>query len=159
MTLFILHTDWIVAAPIDLVWEAIHDVKRWPKWWPYVKRVEELAKGDAQGVGAVRRFTWASRLPYSLSFDMCVTEIDKPNRMVGAASGELNGTGMWTLNAEGNATRVHYEWRVRVTKPWMRLVAPLARPIFAWNHDQVMQAGGKGLAAHLGTALPVVAAT
>jgi hypothetical protein len=28
----------------------------------------------------------------------------------------------------------------------MNLAAPIARPLFKWNHDMVMQQGGKGLA-------------
>ena len=39
-----------------------------------------------------------------------------------------------------------YEWRVHTTKPWMNLLAPVAKPIFAWNHDWVMRNGGTGLA-------------
>ena len=43
-------------------------------------------------------------------------------------------------------TAVVYEWNVRTTKPWMNLLAPIARPVFAWNHDWVMRNGGEGLA-------------
>ena len=32
-------------------------------------------------------------------------------------------------------------------------VSPLLAPVFAWNHDQVMAEGGRGLARHLGVAL------
>jgi hypothetical protein len=28
----------------------------------------------------------------------------------------------------------------------MNWLAPLARPLFRWNHDAVMRAGGRGLA-------------
>lgn len=150
MTEFVLHTDWLLDAQPDRVWDALYDVESWPRWWPYVRRVEKLAAGDGNGVGAVHRFTWSSRLPYSLTFDAQVTEVQRPRRMVGEARGELDGTGIWALALEDDVTRVRYEWRVRVTRPWMRLVAPLARPVFAWNHDQVMQAGGTGLAAYLG---------
>jgi len=34
---------------------------------------------------------------------------------------------------------------VEVAKPWMRLIAPLARPVFAWNHAMVMDWGRQGL--------------
>jgi hypothetical protein len=34
---------------------------------------------------------------------------------------------------------------VKTTKLWMNLLAPIARPLFAWNHDQVMKAGYEGL--------------
>ena len=31
------------------------------------------------------------------------------------------------------------------TAGWMNLAALIARPLFKWNHDIVMQQGGKGL--------------
>ena len=37
----------------------------------------------------------------------------------------------------------------------MNLLAPLGRPIFAWNHDWVMKHGGEGLARLLGARLVV----
>ena len=44
-------------------------------------------------------------------------------------------------------TAVTYEWNVSTTKTWMNLLAPVARPVFAYNHDMVMRWGGEGLAA------------
>lgn len=35
----------------------------------------------------------------------------------------------------------------------MNLLAPVARPLFAWNHDVVMTWGGEGLARLLGAHL------
>ena len=46
-------------------------------------------------------------------------------------------------------TAVTYEWNVRTTKAWMNLLAPVARPVFAYNHDVVMRWGGEGLARRL----------
>jgi hypothetical protein len=54
---------WQVAAPIQAVWDAIYDSQRWPTWWRYVAAVDELAPGDGDGVGAVRRYTWTTQLP------------------------------------------------------------------------------------------------
>ena len=66
-------TTWLLEAPIDRVWEAIHDSERWPDWWKGVKRVQELEPGDDEGRGSLTRYTWRSRLPYDLEFDMRVT--------------------------------------------------------------------------------------
>jgi hypothetical protein len=33
---------------------------------------------------------------------------------------------------------------------WMNLLAPFAAPVFGWNHDRLMKAGGEGLAQRLG---------
>jgi hypothetical protein len=35
----------------------------------------------------------------------------------------------------------------------MNAVAPVARPVLAWNHDVAMTAAGRGLAQHLGVRL------
>jgi len=94
---FHLTTDWVFDAPIEAVWRALNAPEEWPTWWPVVANVERIAEGDALGVGAVRRMTWRTALPYNLVFDI------------------------------------------------MRLVAPLARPLFAWNHREVMRRGYVGL--------------
>jgi len=151
-TFFELVSDWHIAAPIERVWEAIHEAESWPRWWPYVRRVESRRAGDADGLGAVRRFTWGSRLPYGLAFDVEVVELDRPHRMRGLARGELDGEGLWELSAEVGGTHVRYTWRVKLTRPWMRALAPVLAPVFRWNHDGVMRAGAAGLARHLGVA-------
>jgi hypothetical protein len=35
----------------------------------------------------------------------------------------------------------------------MNALTPIARPIFRWNHDRLMRAGGRGLAQRLGVPL------
>lgn len=146
-------TTWLIEAPIDPVWDAIYETERWPDWWKGVSRVHELEPGGPDGVG--KRFTiaWRSLLPYDLEFETLVTHVERPHVMAGAATGELEGSGRWRLFEHAGATAVLYEWNVATTKAWMNLLAPLARPLFAWNHDYVMRAGGRGLAALLRTRL------
>jgi len=148
-----LITDWQLQAPIDAIWDALYDVVAWPQWWPYLQSVVELTPGDAAGVGAVRRYTWTSRLPYRLSFGMRSAIVQRPFILEGEAQGELNGTGRWTLRSEGAGTGVRYDWSVSTSRPWMNALAPLLAPAFRWNHGQVMAAGARGLARHLGVAL------
>jgi uncharacterized protein YndB with AHSA1/START domain len=148
-------TTWCLEAPIDPVWEAIHDSESWPQWWRGVERVVELEPGDEQGIGQVGRYTWKSRLPYELSFDVKTLRKERPHLLAGEASGELAGTGTWRLSEGGGLTTVLYEWDVRTARAWMNLLAPLARPLFAWNHDWVMKRGGEGLARLLGARLIV----
>jgi hypothetical protein len=87
---------------------------------------------------------------------MTTTRVAKPHLLEGQARGELAGTGRWRLfeeDGEAPVTAVVYEWNVSTTKPWMSLLAPIARPLFAWNHDWVMRNGGRGLADLLGCRL------
>ena len=150
---YTLVTRWHLAAPIERIWAALTRPGEWPSWWRYVKAVEEIEKGDADGIGAVRRFTWSSRLPYELSFSMRTTALRRPNFLEGAASGELNGTGRWRLSESSAGTRAEYEWSVDTGKRWMNVLAPVLAPVFKWNHGQVMREGARGLARHLGVEL------
>lgn len=137
MAAYSFMTRWTVQAPLEKVWEAIYHSDRWPSWWKGVEKVEQI--------GSVRRFTWKSRLPYRLTFDMKVTRVEPMRLIESEAEGELSGTGRWTFEAAGGATLVRYDWNVRTTKPWMNLLAPIARPLFRWNHDVIMGWGLKGL--------------
>jgi uncharacterized protein YndB with AHSA1/START domain len=142
-------TRWSFQAPIDQVWTLISESERWPEWWTGVERVELLEKGKDGDVGSLRRYTWKSKLPYRLRFEMRTTRVERPHVLEGRAEGELDGTGRWELRQDGDWTRVRYDWRVHTTKAWMNLLAPVARPFFAWNHDVVMRWGGEGLARRL----------
>lgn len=138
-------TLWQIPAPVAPIWAAITAVERWPQWWRGVKAVVPLRGGDAQGVGAVYRYTWQSRLPYRLTFIMETTAVEPLRRIEGRAEGELQGVGRWTFAEADGTTTVRYDWNVATTRAWMNLLAPLARPLFAWNHDVVMDWGREGL--------------
>jgi hypothetical protein len=53
----------------------------------------------------------------------------------GRADDELAGTQF--------GTHVRYDWIVELTKPGMRLVAPVARPLFVWSHNVIMDRGSQ----------------
>jgi hypothetical protein len=146
---FDLMTDWSFDAPLPAVWAALIAPEEWSGWWPALVKVERLANGDERGIGSVRRMTWRTALPYTLTFDMCTTRIEPMIQIEGRAEGELRGIGCWTLVPDGARTQVRYHWNVEVKQPWMRLLAPLARPAFAWNHGVVMRGGQDGLTRRL----------
>jgi uncharacterized protein YndB with AHSA1/START domain len=146
-------STWQIQAPIERVWEEIYHAERWPSWWKYVIRVDEREAGAADGVGKRLRLLFRTRLPYTLGFDVQVTCVQPPSRLEARAAGELDGTGRWTLTATDGGTLVRYDWDVRTTRRWMNLLAPVARPAFSWNHDQLMREGGQSLAHRLGADL------
>jgi hypothetical protein len=144
-------TEWRLDAPVDRVYELIHDTLAWPGWWPAVKSVDEIRPArERSGIGSVRRYTFKGRLPYTLTFDLEVDRIERPTTLGGRASGELDGTGVWTLREEGGTTVVRYDWNIRTTRWWMNLLAPLAGGVFKSNHDFVMQSGAAGICRRLG---------
>jgi uncharacterized protein YndB with AHSA1/START domain len=147
-------TRWRLGAPPRAVWQALTEVEQWPRWWPYVRQVEKLRAGDADGLGAIHRIAWGSRLPYGFTLEVECTEARRERLLRGAARGDLEGVGLWELapHDEGG-THVQYTWRLALNTRWMRLAAPLMSPAFRWNHEGVMKGGGEGLARHLGVTL------
>lgn len=152
-TRYALTTEWVLAAPVDRIFDLLTAPEDWPRWWHYVESVVPVRQGDAAGVGAVRRYTWTSRLPYRLTFAMETTAVVRPVAIEGTARGELSGTGRWDLRELPRGTCVQYTWQVTTGKAWMNLLAPVLAPGFEWNHDQVMAEGGRGMARHLGVPL------
>ncbi|MGI8804482.1 MAG: SRPBCC family protein, partial [Thermoleophilaceae bacterium] len=98
----------------------------------------------------VARQRWRGRLPYAVEFESRTTVVDRPFRIEGVTTGELEGRGLWRLFERDGVMAVLYQWDVATTKPWMNRLAPLLRPAFRWNHDAVMRGGGEGLARRVG---------
>jgi hypothetical protein len=146
-------TTWLLEAEREPIWDAIYDSERWPEWWKGVLEAEKLEEGDDTGVGRYGRYIWKSKLPYKLEFFVRTTKVKKPHLLEGDAEGELAGVGRWRLFEQDGATAVLYEWNVHTTRAWMNLLTPIARPIFAVNHDYVMRNGGVGIAELLGVPL------
>lgn len=71
-------TTWCLQAPVERVFDAIHDSARWPEWWKGVERAELLEPGGEDGVGRLWHYVWRSRLPYNLGFDSRVTRVERP---------------------------------------------------------------------------------
>jgi hypothetical protein len=145
-------TVWRLPVELDRVYGTISAPSTWPSWWPGCERVEETEKGDARGVGSKRRYTWKSVLPYRVRVDVTTTAVVPGGMLRGQSSGDLHGIGTWTFAVEGGVTRVEYLWQVNAQRAWMRRHRALLSPVFKWNHDRLMQAGGHGLAQWLGAA-------
>lgn len=148
-THFALSSRWQIAAPIDQVWSALVDVESWPRWWPYVRQVRTLSRGITDGLGAVRRIDWSTRLPYGFAIEVESLEARRPYHLRGASRGQLQGQGQWWLCEHAGGTEVSYLWEVELARPWMRALSPLLARLFAWNHHGVMRAGERGLNRYL----------
>ena len=131
-------------------------VDGWPDWWPSVRRVDRL---DGRGEAGPERwgFTFRTRLPYAIIFETAIVA-ENPLAVEVHVVGRLTGLGSYGVRMIDGGTLVHFEWRVRPTRLWMRLVSPLAQPVFAWNHRALMVEGGEALALRMGARMlePVV---
>lgn len=140
------YTTWQFDAPLEVVCNAIYSLENWPKWWPSVKSVDELAPCNSEGVGGQYHFVWKGALPYRLRFVVHVTQVI-PSRMIeGLVMGDVKGVGIWRLSSDGAITTAQYEWRVFICNRMIRLLSYIAYPVVRWNHNFVMHQGGVSLA-------------
>lgn len=143
-------TRWEFRAPLARVWHELMTPEEWPRWWRGVENVELVRKGhDDLGHGAIRNYVWKSRLPYTLRFTLETIRVEPQSIIEATATGELAGRGIWTLSHRDGVTYAENDWRVSTTKWWMGILAPIARPIFSWNHAVSMEWGRKGLQSRL----------
>ena len=68
-------THWRVQATLEEVTDILGDATGLMRWWPAVYLdVRELVPGDEQGVGAVVSLYTKGWLPYTLHWQLRVTE-------------------------------------------------------------------------------------
>ncbi len=142
-------TIWRVEAPLKQVWDRILHSELWPEWWKGAESVAEIRKGDENGIGNLRRYTWKGLVPYRLSFNIRVTHIEPLLMLEGVAYGDLIGLGRWQFKSDGNQTAVRYDWKVKPNKRWLCFLFPVASSLFKWNHNVVMRWGAQGLSEQL----------
>lgn len=149
-----LKTQWYLPGSVEEVAAVLSEPTDLPRWWPEVYlEVERLHAGDAEGLGEVVRVVSRGRLPFRLNWTYQVVEKRWPERARIEATGDLSGRGTWTLEPEAGLgaarSSATFDWQVRADKPLLRLLTPVLKPLFAWNHDWAMAKGEVALAREL----------
>lgn len=144
-----LISRFLINAEIESVWQELSQPEQWPSWWSYVKQVELLEQGDSDDMGSLRKVVWGTALPYSIHLLIRTLQVEKPHTIAVATQGDLQALGCWQLASNAQGTWVTYIWQVQLEKAWMRYFALVLKPLFAWNHHYVMQAGANALAQRL----------
>lgn len=139
-------TEWRFAATPAEIEAILGDAPALMRWWQAVYLdVQVLETGDANGVGTVVTLYTKGWLPYTLRWSFRITEVVRPTRIALEAWGDLAGTGVWTIEPDGDYVRVTYAWSVRADKPLLRYFSLVMKPIFAANHQWAMAMGERSL--------------
>jgi hypothetical protein len=149
---FVFVDEWQIAAEIGQVWPVLRRIEGWPGWWPSVRSVVPHP-ANASGSAPSWEFTFRTRLPYSLIWSAELVQEEPSARVEWQISGQLTGRGICSVRAVDGGTLVWWDWCVRPQRTWMRLLTPIARPVFSWNHKELMDEGAAALAQQLGARL------
>jgi uncharacterized protein YndB with AHSA1/START domain len=134
---------WHMDAPIEAVWPVIRDVSGYPRWWKDF--VEARKRNDIDGVGAVVWVHVKAVLPYHLYFEVEAVREEPPRLAAARLRGDLDGETLWTLEPDRQGTRLIFEETVVTGKALLTGLAPLLKPLFAWNHAIAARNGEQGL--------------
>ena len=145
-----LITHWRVKAKVDEVAEILTNAPGLARWWPAVYlEVQQLEPGDEHALGSVTKLHTKGWLPYNLHWQFRVTESHYPRTWTLIATGDFNGRGIWTLEQDGEWTRVTYDWKIRADKPLLRYLSFIMKPLFSANHKWAMKKGEESLVLEL----------
>ena len=139
-------TVWRVAGTVDEVRDVLADGPSLPRWWPAVYlSVATRHEGDENGLGGEIALFTKGWLPYTLRWTLLVTEPITADGYALTAIGDLVGDGRWTFEQDGPEVVITYDWRVSASKPLLRRLTWLLRPVFAANHRWAMARGEESL--------------
>ncbi|WP_216206759.1 SRPBCC family protein [Amycolatopsis aidingensis] len=137
-------TTWTIAAPPPVVFATLIDLGGYPAWWPNVRAVHRIDEDTAELV-------CRSALPFLLRVHLTrVEENPGAGRLGVLLAGDLEGTLTGLVREHGSGTRLEIAQQVVARKKLLRLLSPLAHPVFRANHAVMMRRGRRGLCERLG---------
>jgi hypothetical protein len=139
-------TTWRVSGSLDEVKAVLGDAEALPRWWPSVYLEATIVdEGDADRVGRTVSLHTQGWLPYTLRWELRITEPITDDGFALRATGDLMGTGRWTFERDGEEVVIIYDWTVTASKPLIRRLSWLLRPVFSANHRWAMSRGEESL--------------
>ena len=132
-----------MAAPPEATFAALADARTYPEWWRPVYL--DVETDGPPALGRVSHQHFKGRLPYHLHTRSRVVRLEAPRLLSVEVDGDLRGQGTWTLTPAAHGTHVRFDWRVYADRRLLRLLTPVLRPAFRWNHNWAIARAVEGL--------------
>lgn len=143
-TAFSFSSRWHISASQTRVWNTFEELLASDEpfvWWP---GMHSTRQGDDIHVVA------GSPVGYRLRFRLHSLLQTPMDEVALRSDGDLDGRATLRLSSmDDSSSTIDVSWHVDVTSRWMRMGAPLLRPLYVRAHDVVMRAGERGLNAWL----------
>ena len=146
---------WEIEGPIDVVFECVSDARTFHEWFSVFKDVKVEDQDGPIGVGSRAICKVQAILPYSLDWDITVSEYDPPHyvstdcQLVLSDRFSLNGYVKYRFEQVGSKVVVINEQELRSERPLPGPLRAMAQKMFAYNHDWAMGKGQTGLQAYV----------
>lgn len=140
-------TPWRLKGHAEDVRDLIARPETLAQWWPSTfLRSELIEEGDAHLIGRTVRLHTKGWLPYTIQITARIEENDFPRRLVTRTWGDLIGLALISGTVEEDQTVMALlDWRVKIRKTSIALLAPLFAPFLIANHRYAMKCGEKSM--------------
>jgi hypothetical protein len=130
---------WPFDLPAAALWDVLNQTDEFPIWWTWLR--EFRADGGLES-GTTAHCVVKAPLPYSLRLDVRIDTVRPAELLTATVTGDLSGRARLevTDHADGRCS-ARLVWSVEVCEPRMRTAARLARPVFEWGHEWVVNTG------------------
>jgi hypothetical protein len=148
---FRFEESWEISdASCAEVYAVLADGALLPLWWRgvYLEAVR-MGPGGPPKVGDQLRARARGFLPYELNFILEATSLEPDRRVEVKTNGDFEGLWSAELRQTQDGVHVAIVWQVTVLRPILKFLAPVLRPVFAWNHRWTTPRGEQGLRDYL----------
>lgn len=135
------------AIAPDRVWDAIDDVRRFPRLWSWLRAFE--AGGDRLQPGLVMRGTVVAPVPYRMRLTVEVDEVSRGHWVRATVRGDLAGPAAVEIRETARGCELTVCWRAEIRRPAMRAAAHVVRPVLVWGHDRIVETTVRSFRHHL----------
>lgn len=143
-------TRFEVGACPDDVFDLVVEPESWLARWGDVVHVDRRRPPGRDGTGGSIAGSVRAPWGYRIGGRVDVVAADRPGRVEMDVDGTIRGSGTWQLQPTAKGTAVRFTWTVRPVAAWLRLLTPVARPVFEAAHAAVVRHAVDAAAAHLG---------
>ena len=141
---YVFRDEWDADAPQQALFDALADSRTYPEWWVPVYR--EVSGDCEPAVGCRTEQRFKGKLPYELKTTSEIVRYEPPGGFEVRVDGDLSGRGVWTLTPNDDGTvHIRFDWTVFADRPLLRVLTPVARPVFRWNHNWSAARAAEGL--------------
>jgi uncharacterized protein YndB with AHSA1/START domain len=140
---YVFLDEWDVDAPQEAVFTALADARTYPQWWRPV--YIEVEGECAPAPGCATRQHFKGFLPYTLRTTSEIVAYSPPESFEVRVEGDLTGRGRWTLTPRDGKVHIRFDWTVFADRPLLRILTPILRPLFRFNHDWSVKRAIEGL--------------
>lgn len=119
------------------LWDRMTAVEEYQRWWPWLSALH----AGALAPGETWRATVRPPLPYVVRFAITIEEVDTPSLVTARIDGDIAGSARMEVSEDGSGSEVRLVSALSPRNRLLRSVAVFARPLVAYGHDWVLDAG------------------